>query len=315
MKGILRKIFFEEAAISEYVTITLNEKARERVYLETKNCMLDISQTHWVLSLVPVVFGIWVEKKADIIALEQELTYTIYFKDSEAGNKKTEPCILAAVALDFLDKIEEKNGTFFLLKQVKSSIYHVHFVKLWMLFFRYYKKPELSFNKFKSIVAAFSYPRKVRLVSFGQGKDYNIFPMDFAGEIVSCNRFVFGLRHTNRTLQKIIETKKIVVSEIPFKYKEAIYQLGRHHLSNPPSPDSLPFEVFKSEIFGFYIPAWANSYNEIKITKAMNVGSHMLLWGESVNEKEVQASSGHLFHIHFLLYLHQKRKGFGYLPA
>ena len=34
----------------------------------------------------------------------------------------------------------------------------------------------------------------------------------------------------------------------------------------------------------------------------------MLLWGEIVNEKILRQSSGNLYHIHFLLYYHQKLK-------
>ena len=40
----------------------------------------------------------------------------------------------------------------------------------------------------------------------------------------------------------------------------------------------------------------------------MNLGSHMLLWGEEINEKNLGESTGHLYHIHFLHYLHQKTK-------
>ena len=314
MKDILRKIFFSESVIREYVSVAINDEIREHVYLGIKNYLLDISLSHWILCLDPVVFGIWIEKEKGIFALDPEENCIIYFKDS-ADNKKQKPHVIARMELRFLDKIEDEKGILFLFTQIKTGIHHVSFIKTLLLFFGYYKKAGLSFNKFKSIVAAFSYPRRIRLISFGRGEDYNIFPMDFAGEIVSSNKFIFGLRHTNQSLLKIIETGKIVVSEIPFEYKAIIYQLGKHHLSSLPSPGSLPFKIFQSASFGFYIPDWANSYTEIKIVKSINLGSHMLLWGESVNKKEIKPSSGHLFHIHFLLYLRQKKNGFNYFPA
>ena len=43
----------------------------------------------------------------------------------------------------------------------------------------------------------------------------------------------------------------------------------------------------------------------------MNLGSHMLLWGEEINEKYLSEPHGHLFHIHFLHYLHQSKEGAG----
>jgi hypothetical protein len=41
----------------------------------------------------------------------------------------------------------------------------------------------------------------------------------------------------------------------------------------------------------------------------MNLGSHMLLWGIEMNEKALNQLPPNLFHIHFLHYLHQHKKG------
>jgi hypothetical protein len=113
-------------------------------------------------------------------------------------------------------------------------------------------------------------------------------------------------------LAKIIEAKKIVVSEVPYIYKSTIYELGKHHSGSPPSPESLPFKIKQTENFGFLIPEWAYSYKEIQILKTKDLGSHMLLWGEIVHEKTLRQSSGNLYHIHFLLYYHQKLKRLDY---
>src|SRR5436309_258440 len=77
---------------------------------------------------------------------------------------------------------------------------------------------------------------------------------------------------------------KIEVSEIPYTYKELIYQLGKHHGTHPPSPDSLPFKVKRTDKWNFFIPDWVESYKEIKILKNIDLGSHMLLWGEIENQ-------------------------------
>jgi hypothetical protein len=224
-------------------------------------------------------------------------------------------CREATLTLDFFDSIKEENGTLLLLKLKKSNIYHLHFIKTYLLFFRYYKKDSLSFARFKSFVAAYSYPRRVRIISFRQDNYYNIFPMDLLGDIKQRGRYVFGLRHTNTALHRIIETGKLAVSEVSFKYKDIIYQLGKHHSSSPPSLDSLPFDVIFSKNFDFYIPAWVESYKEIKILKTVNMGSHMLLWGELIEEKTLTGPADHLFIVHFLHYLHQKNKGLSYRLA
>src|SRR4029077_16258381 len=114
-----------------------------------------------------------------------------------------------------------------------------------------------------------------------------IFPMDLLGTIPGCNKHVFGLRHTNVALPKIIETGKMVVSEVPCEYKDIIYKLGSHHSVAPPSLDMLPFNVLTTEKFGFYIPEWAENYKEVQITRTINLGSHMLLWGEWEKENKL----------------------------
>jgi hypothetical protein len=136
--------------------------------------------------------------------------------------------------------------------------------------------------------------------------------MDLMGEIKHCNRYVFGLRHSNITLPKIIETGKMVVFEVSFKYKNIIYQLGKYHKENLSSLDSLSFKKTCTSNFGFYIPEWAENYKEVKILKTMNLGSQMLLWSEVVNEKTLNRFESYLYHIHFLLYLHQQTKGQSY---
>jgi hypothetical protein len=313
MNSIFRKIIFGDAAIREYATITISDEIRERCYLKAGTTRLDISQSHWLLCLDPIVFGIWIENGKDIPLIDGKEEYKMYFTDSARNTKANlRRNAVADLTLDFFDKINDNDGLLLLLKLRKSRIYHINFIKARLLFLKYYKKPQLSFAKLKSFVSAYSYPRRVRIISFKQGDYYNIFPMDLLGDIRQYNKYVFGLRHTNVALSKIIESKKMVVSEVSFKYKDIIYQLGSHHSDGPPSVDQLPFKVINSQNFGFYLPEWVDSYKEVSIIKTINLGSHMLLWGEVQDECTLKSSTGHLFHIHYLLYLYQKRKGLEY---
>jgi hypothetical protein len=306
MKKIIRRILLGDIPVSEYSTVTVQGDIIERVYLETGGRRMDISKTHWLLCLNPVVFGIWFAKEEDIISLDENASFRMYFRDSI---EKADD--VAIIELDFFNKIEEQDGTLILLKLSDTRIYHINHFRALILFHRYYKKPEQDFYKLKSYSAAYSYPRRVRLISYMEGDWYNIFPMDLVGDIPMSRRYVFGLRHSNVTLARIIKTKKMVVSEVPYEFKDIIYQLGKHH-REALSETKPPFQLIQSEIFDFPIPVWANSYKEISIVRTMNLGSHMLLWGEEVNEKYLSGPSWHLFHIHFLHYLHQKRKGLAY---
>lgn len=312
MKNIARKILFSHTTIKEYQSVTINGTIQEKVYLKTENFFIDISETNYLLCLEPMIFGIWLSKEEGVVTLQEESQFRMHFTDSICDNKSLKKNSTAILTLDFFNKIEDECGTLLLLKLKRSRLHHISLFKILFLFFGYYRKPGVSFNKFKSYVSAFSYPRRVRLISFTQNDYYNIFPMDLLGEIKNCNRYVFGLRHSNAALAKIMETKKIVVSEVSHTYKNTIYHLGKYHKENPSSFDSLSFKTTHTSNFGFYIPEWVQSYKEIKILETMNLGSQMLLWGEVVNEKTLNRFESNLYHIHFLLYLHQQKKRHGY---
>jgi hypothetical protein len=308
MKNLIKKILLGDIKVEEYSTVTIEGEVKERVFLETGDFTIDVSKIHWLLCLDPIVFGIWL-KKDENITISEKTSCSMYFSDSHNVDFKSyKKTVVAVITLDYFDKIEEGDGVLYLLRLRKSKIYHVNFFRTFLLFNKYYKKPKFSFEKYKSLIAAYSYPRKVRVISFKQDDYFNIFPMDLLGEVPQSGKYVFGLRHTNVALAKIIETKRIVASEVPYIYKDTIYELGKHHSGAPPSPDSLPFKIKQTDNFGFLIPEWAESYKEIQILKTKNLGSHMMLWGEIINKKTLKQPSDNLYHIHFLLYYHQKLK-------
>jgi len=304
MRKLLKNILYRGINITEYTSITLNKNISEKVFFEIAGSRIDVSVDHWALGLQPVIFGIWISK--DLFDHSQDKNCKLLFE--EKNGKK-----LAEVRISIVDRIKEKNGCLLLARVEECKLFHVSSIESSLLYNVYYRKPGYSFNKFKSFVAAFSYPRKVRLVSFKKDGYYNIFPMDFVGEIGQANYYVFGLRHTNQALAEIIKEKKIAVSEVPFTYKQSIYQLASHHSSHPPPLEQLPFKTFESKNFQFPLPDFAERYNEIRLTRTINLGSHMLLWGESVYGEIKTSVHGQLYHIHFLLDLFLERNGIAYV--
>jgi hypothetical protein len=310
MMRAINRLLFGDTQIREYATVTVKETIREKVYLKINETEYEVSQNQWLLCLDPSVFGVWLSNQNNIKHL-QNAQYSMFFTTLSNTGKET---TVSALNFDFFNSINDDTGLLLLLKVKTSRIHHLNLIIARLLFNKYYKKPQTSFNQLKAFASAYSYPRRVRIISFRDGDYYNIFPMDLLGEIKPGNKYVFGLRHTNTALTRIIQTGKIVVSEVPFEYKDIIYKLGSHHSTGAPLIENLPFKVINSERFDFYVPDWVNSYKEISITKTINLGSHMLLWGKVQNECELKKITGHLFHIHYLLYLYQKRKGILY-PA
>ena len=298
-----------DTVFSEYSKIRVADDIREAVFLEIGGSWIDVARDHWVLCIEPIVFGVWIRKDQLLLQPDRGMKCRLYFSAGSGGDrKKFIRNAEVALTLELVDRIDEGAGSLFLLRLQKSHLYQFPFIKIFLLFFRYYRRGGLSFARFKSFVAAYNYPRRVRLISFRQENYFNIFPMDLLGDIAGTNRYVFGLRHSNTSLPRILETGKILVAEVSHVHKDMIYQLGKHHSGHPPSLDELPFAVNRSKNFDFYIPALVESYKEVRILRILNLGSHMLLWGEVLEEQVLKDATDHLFLVHFLHFLYQKER-------
>ena len=307
MKSLVRKWLMGNTVFSEYVKITAGDRLAQKAWLRIDGKLTDVSTTHWLLCIEPIMYGVWIEEK-ELIEYKETGYFRMYLGGSISESKSKVESAEAVLSLDLFDSIEEGDGTLLLLKLNSSRLHQLNVIKRYLLFLRYYKKDGLTFSRFKAFVSAYSHPRRIRVVSFRKDDYYNIFPMDLLGDISQHKRYVFGLRHTNGALPMILETRKVAVSEVSHKWKGNVYELGKHHSSDPPSLELLPFKVLESTNFRFYIPEWVESYKEVAIKKSLNLGSHMLLWGEIVHEERLTETSGHLFLVHFLHYLHQKNK-------
>jgi hypothetical protein len=271
----------------------------EKIYLEAGSTITEVSRSHFLLCIEPIIFGIWLEKST-----APGKNYRLYF-----GSKEKPEAVLE---LEYFNSIEDEKGSLLLLKLQRSHIYHLAAIKNFLVWYRYYSRDKMSFSKFKSHVCAYSYPRRIRIISFRQQDYYNIFPMDLLGDITQPGKYVFGLRHSNVAIKRIMETGKLLVAEVPFHQHNIIFQLGKHHSSQAPALSDLPFETITSKNFGFHIPAFAESYKEINIAQTLPLGSHMLLWGNVREAVQLSAASQHLYMVHFMHYLHQKNKGMAY---
>lgn len=316
MKRLIRKMLMGDSTFQGYAKITAPERIQEKVYLVTGDKVIDISGRQWILCIEPFIFGVWIETQEIDQAIPDHSQCRIYITNTSSSGKRRMMREAVVVAkLELVDSIRENCGTLLLLELKKSDIHQLNFIKRYLIYFRYYKQPGLPFSRFKSFTASYSYPRQVRIISFRQGDYYNIFPMDLLGEIDLHHRFVFGLQCKNVTLPKILESRRLVVSEVSYQYKDVIYQLGRHHSGHPPALESLPFDVIMTENFKYYIPDWAESYREIRILEARKLGSHMLLWGEIMAVHTLTAPVAHLSTVHFLHFLHQKNRGAPYIEV
>lgn len=298
MKKALKKLLYGDITITDFVSIP--EPLDEKVILKIKAQEFDVSDFHWLVCLQPMIYGVWLTLKQ--LESWPDENHEINF-EFLSGKK-----VLARVKLVLAHRIGLDGGSLYLLKQTSCSIYHSSSLEAYFLYKRFYKKPELPQEKFRSLVAAYSFPRKVRLVSIVKNDYYNLFPMDLLGPVAGTNKFIFGLRHSNISLNKIIAGRKIAVIDFSFSHKQEAFALGKHHSSSPLPISKLGFSVLKTRFFEFPFPEWASAYYEIEVQRSLNLGSQMFLLGEiKYHEERIKNSNG-LYEIHFLYFLYLKRK-------
>jgi hypothetical protein len=311
------KLLTGERVIRDFVTVGADERLREKVYLAADGRVWDVSGNQWLLGLDPRIIGIWEGKNGGQAEdLGGRISYTLYVHEDApmrvtTGGETTDGAVpgkvLGAMTLEYSDRVVSDNGILFLFRVKSTVIHHVQPWRAWLLYQKFYRKPGVTYERLKAVAAAYTYPRRVRVISFssGSGNPY-IFPMDLLADIRSAGRYLLGMRHSNQVLKQILEVRRIVVAEAPASYKQLIYQLGRNHSASPPPLDQLSFGVIKTREGGFYLPDWVESYKEIRIAGTLDLGSHMLLCGEWNEEVLLRPATLRLHHIHFLYYLHQK---------
>jgi len=299
---MIGKLLTGETHVREYTALRIDGEIRERVYLECGGMLVDVSARHWLLSLEPMVFGVWMDGAEPLPAMKPCKMY-FYGKEGMAAKDLT-----VAIRLKCSGELQDGKGRLMLLTLMHAELFHMAPLKARLIYWRYYRKPYKSYGEYKSLIAAFSFPRRVRLISFRDGDYYNIFPMDLIGAIDGERRMVFGLRHSNRSLTGMAATGRFAVADVSYDRREAVYGLGRHHSTAPPSIVQLPFGIIHSREGQCYLPDWVEGYREMSVLATRNLGSHMLIWAAWEKEYSVNLSADHLHHVHFLHWLtHRKR--------
>jgi hypothetical protein len=314
LKTKLKEMLFGDSTIQDFVAVGIDDAIRERVYLQVADRLVDVSGRQWLLSLDPRVLGICMERRALQDLLGKHRTYRMYFVATPPEDEKDVPRqALAVLHLESHSSLEEGDHTLLLSTVTASDVRLLDPARLRLIYWRFYRKPGVSLERLKAVAAAYSYPRRVRIISFKENSDYDyIFPMDLLADIQQAGLYLLGLRHSNRVLARISSAKKIVVSEVPAHYKPIIYKLGRNHSATPPALAEMAFATLPSKEFGFHIPEWAESYKEIRIRRTLDLGSHMLLLGECATEVQRAPATPRLHHIHFLHSLYLKKRGLSY---
>lgn len=287
---ILKKLLFKNRSIREYPAVRiLNEQIREKVFLKSKSGYVDITENHAVVCQTPFYMAIW-------IAPDQLDHHYSMFSEIHVLRGETR---IAKLSASLHQKINENDLRIVILKLEKARSYSLNYFYHHLLIRYFVRKRKITFKEGTIYGALYSYPRRVIVVSFKNYDYYNIFPMDFQCYVKESNIFLLGLRTTNITLQKILDEKRMVISDTDSVDLDTLYFLGKHHSSTPSALDKLPFKVIESERFKFPVPDFSSSYKEVEVLNSFPLGSHTFFIGKVLNSTEIRKESSSIYHFHF----------------
>ena len=139
-------------------------------------------------------------------------------------------------------------------------------------------------------------PRPVVLVSVEYQGASNMFPMDLIGPTDS-PWFSMALRSTSPAVRLMQQSRRMALAGLPFDYKAAAYELGKHHRMESIDFSALPFATRPSQTFGLPVMTDALRVREVEVSEFHEVGSHMVFVTSIVSDTGRRPNAGpQLFH-------------------
>ncbi|TAN01840.1 MAG: hypothetical protein EPN39_01200 [Chitinophagaceae bacterium] len=296
---IIRKWAFRGIHSQDFFAVhILSGSLEESVWFRAGKEEIDISRCHSVACERP--FCIAVCLPALYAGLMSRGGAQVYIK------KRDGPCAKLVLKQMWM---KEVSNHIIVLYEINSVVcYQLSRLRQLLLLRYFLRNKRKTFKEGQIYGALYSYPRRVIVVSYKEGNYYNIFPMDFQCQVEGSDIYMFGLRTSNITVEKIIHTGRLVVSDTDAVDIKTIYDLGRHHSIAPPLMNSLAFNTSDSEDLKFPVPSFSSGYKEIELIDHYQVGSHWLLIGRVFNSKQKKLSCSPLYHVHFFEFIKSNYK-------
>ncbi|HZB89095.1 MAG TPA: hypothetical protein VE291_10585 [Terracidiphilus sp.] len=143
----------------------------------------------------------------------------------------------------------------------------------------------------RAAIVTFIRPHPIVLVSVGDRKDGNIFPMNLCGDLGN-GYFGFALR-TARVAGTLVERAgRAVISSLPEKEGYLAYRMARNHTMESIDWDELPFATKMSKAFHMPVPEFAQRVKELEMVTSIAVGSHRFFIARIVADEKLADGLG-----------------------
>jgi hypothetical protein len=165
---------------------------------------------------------------------------------------------------------------------------------------KFNKKPAnvfLDTALYRQVQVAYAIPRKISLVSVASNDNYNLFPTDLHGP-AGTEFYIDSLRANGMACSQVLQTGKILISEMESTAYKMVYSLGKNHMQPLKPATFFPFSDARSDKFALPIPLGATVYRELELADSFKKGIHQVMAFRTVSMVQKPAIHGTLAHIH-----------------
>ena len=178
------------------------------------------------------------------------------------------------------------------------SFFHQFFLSLKNKLFQ--NKPGNVFlrgNLYKQVQIAYSLPRNISLITAGNNKLFNLFPTDLHGPLDDLY-YVISLRHEGKACRQVMDSKKILLTQVDSSFYKTVYSLGKNHMQDMQPKEQYPFSENLSAKLELPVPQKALFYRELVLEHTFIYGIHCIMTFKILYQQRIQENPATLAHIH-----------------
>ena len=292
--------------IPQFATVALSDPQRQIDVLLDGPCALDVSVQTVAVSLDPLLIAVGVPATVDPAVLSD---VRLVFR--ETAGERTE---LARLDLRFRRALAIPGGELAIFSPIgeRDRCLRPHRLLLYYGWKRWYARRRSdwrgSFDDFKRLLVYYVCPRPVALVSvMDDAERGNLFPMDLIASPFS-GTFVAALKNTNRALECVRRSRRMVVSVVPYELADQTRALADMHRADHVDWSTVPVALARSACFAYPVPERALTVTEIEVQRTEDMGSHTALIGVQVRRERLNEGRA-MHHVSGLYQTHCRMEG------
>jgi flavin reductase (DIM6/NTAB) family NADH-FMN oxidoreductase RutF len=144
----------------------------------------------------------------------------------------------------------------------------------------------IATHEARAMIVFYFCPRPITLVTVGDKRIGNIFPMNLMGTIGE-DYFAFALNSSRKAAPLVEIKRRVVLSSVPSEQVAAVTAVGANHRKSSIDWSQLPFSTLSPKTIDAPVPAFAVNIKELHVEEVRCLGSHTLFVARTIAKENL----------------------------